>query len=63
MWVARDPEDPGEGGRSYCNLTLASSFNSTMDASMRLDASARVEAANMSLGEVGTAYLITVDSQ
>ena len=31
MWLSRDPEDPGEGGRSYANFTLASSLNSTMD--------------------------------
>ena len=40
MWVSRDPEEPGECGRSYANLTLASSLNSTMDQS------------NCSLGEV-----------
>ena len=44
MWVSRDPEEPGECGRSYANLTLASSFNSTMDQS------------NFSLGEVIFAY-------
>ncbi|XP_060589751.1 PAS domain-containing serine/threonine-protein kinase-like isoform X2 [Ruditapes philippinarum] len=31
MWVSRDPEEPAEYGRSYANLTLASSLNSTMD--------------------------------
>ncbi|KAL3887875.1 hypothetical protein ACJMK2_000264 [Sinanodonta woodiana] len=41
MWVSRDPEDPGEATRSYANLTLASSLNSTRDCSM-----------NFSLGEV-----------
>ena len=40
MWVSRDPEEPGECGRSFANLTLASSINSTMDQS------------NFSLGEV-----------
>lgn len=40
MWVSRDPEEPAEYGRSYANLTLASSLNSTMDQS------------NYSLGEV-----------
>ncbi|KAK3088561.1 hypothetical protein FSP39_020640 [Pinctada imbricata] len=33
MWVSRDPEEVAEGGRSYANLTLASSLNSTMDRS------------------------------
>ena len=33
MWVSRDPEEVAEGGRSFANLTLASSFNSTMDKS------------------------------
>ncbi|XP_071112685.1 PAS domain-containing serine/threonine-protein kinase-like isoform X1 [Haliotis cracherodii] len=40
MWTSRDPEEPGEGGRSYASLTLASSLNSTLDKS------------NMSLGEL-----------
>lgn len=31
MWVSRDPEDPAEGGRPLANMTLASSFNSTME--------------------------------
>ena len=44
MWLSRDPEDPGECGRSYANLTLATSFNSTMDQS------------NFSLGEVTVRY-------
>ncbi|XP_046565459.1 PAS domain-containing serine/threonine-protein kinase-like [Haliotis rubra] len=42
MWTSRDPEEPGEGGRSYASLTLASSLNSTLDKS------------NMSLGELLT---------
>ncbi|XP_050395155.1 PAS domain-containing serine/threonine-protein kinase [Patella vulgata] len=42
MWISRDPEEPGEGGRSYASLTLASSFNSTLDQSL----------AGLSLGEV-----------
>ncbi|XP_069682889.1 PAS domain-containing serine/threonine-protein kinase isoform X2 [Periplaneta americana] len=35
VWVSRDPEEIGEGGR-YCggNLTLTSSFNSTIDNSL-----------------------------
>lgn len=35
VWVSRDPEEMGEGGR-YCggNLTLTSSFNSTVDNSL-----------------------------
>ncbi|XP_041361315.1 PAS domain-containing serine/threonine-protein kinase-like [Gigantopelta aegis] len=33
MWISRDPEEPGEGGRSFANLTLASSLNSTLDKS------------------------------
>lgn len=40
MWLSRDPREPGEGGRSFANLTLASSLNSTM------------ETASFSLGEV-----------
>ncbi|KAK3579787.1 hypothetical protein CHS0354_022096 [Potamilus streckersoni] len=36
MWVSRDPEDPGEATRSYANLTLASSLNSTKDCSISL---------------------------
>jgi hypothetical protein len=40
MWVSRDPEEPAECVRSYANLTLASSLNSTVDQS------------NYSLGEV-----------
>ncbi|CAG2187998.1 EXOC3 [Mytilus edulis] len=40
MWVSRDPEDAPEYGKSFANLTLASTFNSTMDKS------------NCSLGEV-----------
>ncbi|XP_064596713.1 PAS domain-containing serine/threonine-protein kinase-like [Liolophura sinensis] len=31
MWLSRDPREPGEGGRSFANLTLASSLNSTME--------------------------------
>ena len=31
LWVSRDPEDQGEGGRSSTNITLASSFNSSID--------------------------------
>ncbi|XP_052234562.1 uncharacterized protein LOC127847053 isoform X3 [Dreissena polymorpha] len=41
MWVSRDPEEPQEVIRSYANLTLASSHNSTLDRSH-----------NFSLGEV-----------
>ena len=37
LWLSRDPEDPGEEGRSYANLTFASSFNSTFDKSMLND--------------------------
>nr|XP_011431433.3 PAS domain-containing serine/threonine-protein kinase isoform X1 [Crassostrea gigas] len=33
MWVSRDPEEPAEGGRSFANLTLATTLNSTMDCS------------------------------
>ncbi|XP_062573594.1 uncharacterized protein LOC134235480 isoform X2 [Saccostrea cucullata] len=33
MWVSRDPEEPAEGGRSFANLTLATTLNSTMDRS------------------------------
>ena len=44
MWVSRDPEDPGEGGRSFANLTLASSLSSTHNASDVIG--------EMSLGEV-----------
>ena len=33
LWVSRDPEEQGEGGRSSTNITLASSFNSSIDAS------------------------------
>ncbi|CAG2221735.1 PAS domain-containing serine/threonine-protein kinase [Mytilus edulis] len=40
MWVSRDPEDAPEYGKSFANLTLASTFNSTMDKS------------NCSLGEL-----------
>ncbi|XP_076082867.1 PAS domain-containing serine/threonine-protein kinase-like [Mytilus galloprovincialis] len=40
MWVSRDPEDAPEYGKSFANLTLASTFNSTMDKS------------NCSLGEM-----------
>ncbi|KAL4217724.1 hypothetical protein ACF0H5_022464 [Mactra antiquata] len=40
MWISRDPEEPGGYGRSYANLTLASSLNSTVDQS------------NYSLGEM-----------
>lgn len=46
MWVSRDPEEPAEMGRTYANLTLASSLNSTADRSF-----------NLSLGEVGVLYL------
>ena len=46
LWVSRDPEDPGEGGRSYANLTFASSFNSTYNQSMLLQ--------DQSLGAVST---------
>ena len=48
MWVSRDPEEPAEYGRSYANLTLASSLNSTMDHS------------NYSLGEVSRCSLLVV---
>ncbi|XP_013389166.1 PAS domain-containing serine/threonine-protein kinase isoform X1 [Lingula anatina] len=34
MWVSRDPEEQGEGTRSFANLTLASSLNSTLGASI-----------------------------
>ena len=44
MWVSRDPEDAPEYGKSFTNLTLASSFNSTMDKS------------NCSIGEVCIIY-------
>ncbi|ESO85347.1 hypothetical protein LOTGIDRAFT_130545, partial [Lottia gigantea] len=44
MWISRDPHEPGEGGRSCASLTLASSFNSTIDQSL----------ASLSLGEVRT---------
>ncbi|KAG1680893.1 PAS domain-containing serine/threonine-protein kinase [Nymphon striatum] len=34
LWVSKDPEEPAEGGRTHCSLTLASSFNSSvLDAS------------------------------
>ncbi|XP_033105497.1 PAS domain-containing serine/threonine-protein kinase-like [Anneissia japonica] len=33
IWLSRDPADPGEGGRYISNLTLASSFSSTFNAS------------------------------
>ncbi|XP_071958896.1 PAS domain-containing serine/threonine-protein kinase-like isoform X2 [Antedon mediterranea] len=33
IWLSRDPSDPGEGGRHISNLTFASSFNSTFNAS------------------------------
>ncbi len=46
LWLSRDPEDVGEGGRSYANITLASSFNSTADRSMLQG--------DMSLGAVST---------
>ena len=39
LWLSRDPEDPGEGGRSYANLTFASSFNSTFNQSALNDQS------------------------
>ena len=42
MWIARDPADPGEGGRNTSCITLASSFSSTFNAS----------ASGVSLGEV-----------
>ncbi|XP_038051994.1 uncharacterized protein LOC119724824 isoform X2 [Patiria miniata] len=42
MWISRDPSDPGEGGRCTSNLTLASSFSSTFNASISA----------LSLGEV-----------
>ncbi|XP_071804345.1 PAS domain-containing serine/threonine-protein kinase-like isoform X2 [Asterias amurensis] len=42
MWMSRDPSDPGEGGRCTSNLTLASSFSSTFNASVT----------GVSLGEV-----------
>ena len=44
MWVSRDPEDAPEYGKSFTNLTLASSFNSTVDKS------------NCSIGEVCIMY-------
>ena len=44
MWVSRDPEDAPEYGKSFTNLTLATSFNSTMDRS------------NCSVGEVRINY-------
>ncbi|XP_021379367.1 PAS domain-containing serine/threonine-protein kinase-like isoform X2 [Mizuhopecten yessoensis] len=34
LWVSRDPEDHPDTSHSYTNLTLASSFNSTMDRSV-----------------------------
>lgn len=49
MWVSRDPEEPAEGGRSFANLTLATTLNSTMDCS-----------GNFSLGDVRTATLIHI---
>ena len=51
VWVSRDPEDPGEGGRSCANLTLASSLNSTVGG-LSLDTSQFAEASAISLGEV-----------
>ena len=51
VWISRDPEDPGEGGRSCANLTLASSLNSTMGGAS-VDASQFAEASAVSLGEV-----------
>ena len=33
LWLSRDPEDGCDASRSHGNLTLASSFNSTLDQS------------------------------
>ena len=48
MWMSRDPSDPGEGGRCTSNLTLASSFSSTFNASVT----------GVSLGEVGLTRVV-----
>ncbi|XP_049954466.1 PAS domain-containing serine/threonine-protein kinase isoform X2 [Schistocerca serialis cubense] len=34
VWISRDPEEIAEGGRTCGNLTLTSSFNSTVDNSL-----------------------------
>nr|XP_045619156.1 PAS domain-containing serine/threonine-protein kinase-like isoform X2 [Procambarus clarkii]XP_045619157.1 PAS domain-containing serine/threonine-protein kinase-like isoform X2 [Procambarus clarkii]XP_045619158.1 PAS domain-containing serine/threonine-protein kinase-like isoform X2 [Procambarus clarkii] len=34
VWILRDPEEPGEGGKSHTNLTLASTFSETTEASL-----------------------------
>jgi hypothetical protein len=56
VWISRDPEDPGEGGRSFANLTLASSLSSTMGG-MSMDASQFADASAMSLGKVVDVHL------
>lgn len=34
LWIARDPEEPAEGGRRFGTLTLASSHSETIDKSL-----------------------------
>ncbi|XP_022092767.1 uncharacterized protein LOC110980418 isoform X2 [Acanthaster planci] len=48
MWISRDPSDPGEGGRCTSNLTLASSFSSTFNASISAVSLGEVVAAKAS---------------
>ncbi len=52
LWVSRDPEDQGDYGRSFANVTMATSFNSTMG--MSFDGSRATEWSCMSLGEVSS---------
>ncbi len=34
LWIARDPEEPAEGGRRFGTLTLASSHCENIDVSL-----------------------------
>ena len=53
LWVSRDQSLPGEGSRSYASLTMASSFNSTLDGITRLDQSSIInDSSAVSLGTV-----------
>ena len=51
-WVSRDPEDQAEGGRSFANLTLASSLNSTCASRNSFGGNLSAQFADISLGEV-----------
>ena len=53
MWVSRDQSEPAEGGRSFGSLTMASSFNSTLDGITAFDQSSYInETSAISLGAV-----------